>query len=149
LTRPTAGGKAWKIAHIDSAAPTDVAHLGPQARITDIACPSTRLCVALDDGADVLTSTDPTGGPRAWHSARLGFTAPLADLACASVFLCIAADNAGNVGTSTDPTAGARGWTVSRLDPDGYLTSICARPYPRASPATTPGICSSVKDPRA
>jgi hypothetical protein len=123
-THPTGGSSAWKLAHVDKAQPTDVAHLGTQAAIFDISCPTAGLCVALDDGANVLTSTNPTGGASAWKLAHFRFTAQLSDLTCPSVSLCVAVDREGDVVTSTNPTGGASAWTVSQLDRGGYLTSL-------------------------
>jgi hypothetical protein len=91
-----------------------------------ISCPSVALCVAGDAEGNVLTSTDPTGGPGAWkvtyvdHEIEAGSMAvddqaELISIACPSVSLCIASDGAGNVLTSKDPTGGASAWTLRRV----------------------------------
>ncbi|MDQ6778265.1 MAG: hypothetical protein M3071_19065 [Actinomycetota bacterium] len=51
---------------------------------------------------NVLTSTDPTGGTRAWSLARRDRRLALEAVSCPSTSLCLAADEAGRVllGTS-------------------------------------------------
>lgn len=39
---------------------------GGSVQITDIDCVTASQCVAVDNNADVLTSTNPTGGPGDW-----------------------------------------------------------------------------------
>src|SRR5947209_8203969 len=35
--------------------------------VYDVQCPSTSLCVAVDDQGNLLASTDPSGGPGSWR----------------------------------------------------------------------------------
>ena len=86
--------------------------------LTGVACPSTSLCVAVDEAGNVLTSTNPDGGEAAW-STPVGIDGGhrLEAIACPSVSLCVAVDNAGNAIVSTDPTGGAAAWTAARIDP--------------------------------
>jgi hypothetical protein len=123
-TTPAGAAKAWKLARIDNARPTDPHYLGPHADITDVACPTIRLCVVLDDGANVLTSTNPTGGARAWKRVRLRFTAGIFDLSCPTAVMCVAIDGEGDAVTTTDPTGGPGAWTITSLDPLHRLTSL-------------------------
>lgn len=51
----SAGTGAWR--QIDG---------GGTVQITDVDCLSPGLCVAVDNNGDVLTSTNPDGGPRDW-----------------------------------------------------------------------------------
>ena len=44
---------------------------GGSVQLTAAACPRVSRCVAVDNNADVLTSTDPTGGPGAWTFTNL------------------------------------------------------------------------------
>ncbi len=39
--------------------------------ISAVSCPSVSLCVAADQGGNILTSTDPTGGANAWTGATV------------------------------------------------------------------------------
>ena len=83
--------------------------------ITDVSCPSTGLCVAVDGAGDVLGTTDPTGDAGAWAiaaSVAKGFEG----VSCPSSELCVAVGD-GDVATSTDPTGGAGAWSVASLIP--------------------------------
>lgn len=109
-TTPTGAASAWKVAHVDSAA----GGFSSQAAIVGISCPSQSLCVAVDDGGNVLTSTNPTGGPGAW-SAPTYIDNPygqLGGVACPSSGLCVAFDYQGDLLTSTNPAGGASAWSV-------------------------------------
>jgi PQQ-like domain len=123
-TDPTGGSQAWTLTHVDSAQPIDAPYLGHQAAITAVACPTTRLCVAVDNGGNVLSSTNPTAGARAWKLAHLRFATQLYDLACPSVSLCVATDRQGDVVSSVDPTGGAGAWALTHIDEGNNLTSV-------------------------
>jgi hypothetical protein len=84
--------------------------------IDAIACPSTRLCVAVDRAGNVLWSTNPAGGSRTWHAANIDGGNELTGIACPSTGLCVAVDGAGNVATSQNPTGGPTMWTVAKID---------------------------------
>jgi hypothetical protein len=81
-----------------------------------VSCPTAGLCVAVDMEGDVVYSTDPTGGPSAWHTtfvsdpglyvSNVGFYA----VSCPTASLCVATDNQGGIATSTDPTGGPSAW---------------------------------------
>lgn len=124
----------WHYASVDSAARDfDVG-------LTQLACPSSRLCVALDGLGNVFTSTDPTGGARTWHRAHVPYTSPsqfgvgvssvgaagpaATVIACASSRLCIISDGHGNLFTSTRPAAGAGSWKRTLVDPGSFVTSL-------------------------
>lgn len=104
-----------------------LATLGANA-ITGVACPTARLCVAVDGSGHALTSTDPAGGSRAWTLTTVTHVPGgegLVGVACPSASLCVAAGAFGDVVVSHDPGAG-RGatWTDSLIDPQHLLTSI-------------------------
>lgn len=94
----------------------------PFGYFTGVACPSAALCVAVESGGNVVTSTNPTGGPGAWQSA---FVDPGAEgwstiggptVACPSASLCLATNfHSGNVASSTNPTGGAAAWSLASL----------------------------------
>lgn len=121
-TDPTGGRKKWKAAHIDSA--TSINGLFPQASLEDVSCTSGMMCAAVDNGGNVFTSTDPTGGARAWtrHNLNLGYS--LSHIACPSISLCVALGANGNIAWSTNPAAGTSTWTVMQTDPGHTLTSL-------------------------
>ena len=80
------------------------------------------MCVAGDYSGNILTSTDPTGGKRAWTKASAVPGAPfdaLGAVSCPSVSLCVAGDFYGDILTSTEPTGGANAWSSASLDVPG------------------------------
>ncbi|MGP8058695.1 MAG: hypothetical protein ACLP9C_03555 [Acidimicrobiales bacterium] len=87
--------------------------------LTGISCPSVSLCVATDNGGDVFTATDPSGG--VWVGANVAGPFPLGTPACPSTSLCVIPD-VGGVMTSTDPTGGTPAWTQTTLPAPGGAT---------------------------
>lgn len=89
-----------------------------------VSCPSTSLCVAVDNQGNVATSRDPTAGAFAWKlthvdsSFNQSLFSPggLAGLSCPSASLCVAVDGSGNVITSTNPGSGRPTWRLSHVD---------------------------------
>lgn len=93
--------------------------LRPAWRLNSVSCPTTSLCVAVDESGHVLTSTDPAGGAGAWSapvSIDPGNT--LDQVSCPSTSLCVAVDDDGNALVSTDPTGGSSAWKVTKIDPN-------------------------------
>jgi hypothetical protein len=98
-----------------------------------VSCPSTTLCVATDWDGNVITSTDPTGGAKAWSIANVD-SAPhlhaLVGVSCPSPSLCIAPasdSSGGNLAVSTSPAGGAGAWTLDHIDGDLELVGAgCA-----------------------
>jgi hypothetical protein len=84
--------------------------------IDAMACPSTRLCLAVDRSGKVLWSTHPAGGSRTWLAAKVDGGNELTGIACPSTGLCVAVDGAGNVITSQNPTGGQAAWRVVKID---------------------------------
>lgn len=103
------------------AAPVRVDYQAPffGEAVTGVSCPSTSLCVAVDNNGDVVTSTNPTGGAADWTVTYLE-PAALTGLSCPTSGLCVAVDQAGNVITSSDPTGGPAAWTVTPVDGSGF-----------------------------
>jgi len=83
-----------------------------------VSCASAQLCVASDDHAHVLTSTNPTGGASAWVAAAVDGATDgsntLGAVSCPSSSLCVTSGS-GAAGepilTSTNPTGGTSAWT--------------------------------------
>jgi hypothetical protein len=88
-----------------------------------IACPSTRLCVAITAGT-VFTSTDPAGGR--WKIGDIGGSGP-DEVSCPSVHLCVSI-GPGSVAVSTHPAGGARTWRIThqRAFNSGVGSLTCA-----------------------
>lgn len=89
-----------------------------------VSCASADLCVAVS-GEDVVTSTDPTGGPHAW-TLTIGVDpgSYFTDVSCTSASFCAAIDGNGNVLTTSDPTGGADAWAATQLSGTAVLWSI-------------------------
>jgi hypothetical protein len=87
-------------------------------------CPNAAFCAGLA-GGDVLTSSHPSGGRRAWKITNIDGAARLFNLACASASFCLAMDSLGRVVYSTDPAGGAARWHFSAGVPgDANLTAV-------------------------
>jgi hypothetical protein len=108
-TDPTAGSAAWAITQIRPEFPFAG---GPvSVPLTAISCPSTLLCVTGDDfPREIITTTDPGGGPAAWNDGiGIGrrFSADgLISVSCSSTDFCASLGDQG-VYASTDPAGSA------------------------------------------
>ena len=129
-TNPTGGPQAWSTSNIEGVGGS-------------ISCPSTALCVATglhdvhfqtstESGSrpagqqELVTSTDPTGGPTAWSRVSIAGSTELVDVSCASVSLCVALDRGGGVASTTNPTGGAGAWSfVGGFPHLGWQTVSC------------------------
>jgi hypothetical protein len=100
-----------------------------------ISCPSTRLCAAVDDSGNVITSTDPTGGFGTWDATAVDPGAQLYGVSCPANNLCVAVDNHGDVLTTSDPSGGAAAWQKAALP---NATMLGLTPQAVSCPA---GLC--------
>ncbi len=92
--------------------------------INGVSCPSVSLCIAVDGGGNVLSSSDPTGGRAAWSLNQV-VSGPISAVSCPTAAFCAAVSSL-MVLTSTDPVGGASAWHAATVD-DRALTSIsCA-----------------------
>jgi hypothetical protein len=145
-TNPSEGAGSWHKDKIDfsschNPAPYVLCHdVGPvdQASLSAISCPSTSLCVAGDWLGNLLTTTDPTGGIKAWGTAYVdsltvaapiasGVQAAIVGVSCPTASFCVANDESGAALTAQAPTGGASAWKLSRATP-----SITAAPSPQS-----------------
>lgn len=123
-TEPAGGSEQWKRTHVDRAPPLDETS-GTQASLSSVSCTSGMLCAAADNGGDVVTSINPTGGARAWTTQNLNLGYPLSQIQCPSIQLCVAIGGQdGDVVWSTDPTGPATTWHVTTIDPGNIVTSL-------------------------
>jgi List-Bact-rpt repeat protein len=108
-TDPTGGANAWTLTP-----------MGPDA-FASVSCPSATLCVGAGlesaaagsvAAAEVLASTNPTGGASAWTAAEVDPGQDVQAVSCISTTLCYAFDTAGNLLTSGDPQDGPSAWTL-------------------------------------
>src|SRR3989442_15439772 len=99
--------------------------------LSDVSCPSSGLCFAVDNAGNLVASSNPTGGVAAWTVTRVDGSNSLFGVSCPSGGFCAVADNAGNVVTSSNPTGGAAAWTVTK-DDSGALQGVgCRSPRQR------------------
>ena len=115
-TNPGGAASVWSAATLNTSG------------LRGVSCPTTTLCVAVDDAGNVLTSINPTAGPSAWRIAHIEKTPDALPnaISCPSASLCVAVDNAGNAITSTNPTGGPAAWTSSRVSQGANLAVSCA-----------------------
>jgi hypothetical protein len=109
---PLGGASAWAI----TALPVTGSPLSA------ISCASPRLCVAVSEGGQVFTSTNPAGGAIAWKGASVDVLRQATALSCPRVRFCVALEGV-NVVVSTNPTR-ARSWRVIPVSTNGALRSI-------------------------
>lgn len=124
-TIPNGGQKDWSTpVQIDSVAATAGSYVG----LAGISCPTTKLCVAVDNSPNggVLVSTNPTGGASTWRRARLGTGAQLTSVSCPSSKLCVV--SGAKTYYSTNPRGYKSYWTQSQSAPsDGTFAAVgCA-----------------------
>jgi hypothetical protein len=101
-------------------------------------------CVAVDWAGNVLTSSDPTGGAKAWtitdvdgpNNQPVSDRPTLADISCPALSLCVTVDAVGNVIVGTHPTAANN----RDANVDGYVR-LCGGPVPGRCYIDTIGFC--------
>jgi hypothetical protein len=97
---------------------------GVPSEISGESCPDSDLCVAVTFTGDVLTSTDPTGGPSAWAVSDVDGAVGIDAVSCPGTDLCVAVDGEGDVLTSTDPGASGVGtWIITSVGWSGVSIS--------------------------
>ncbi len=111
----------------------------PPINVSSISCPTTTMCVGVGaetklkynctattcesvrGGAkvirEILTSTDPTGGPEAWKVTRLRGKEPLYSVSCPTTKECVALSRKGAVLSSSNPLGGAKAWKSADIYP--------------------------------
>jgi hypothetical protein len=113
-TNPAGGGRAWRRALVDVVPGPH----GGGGLVYAVSCPSAHLCVAGDGRGEVLTSTDPTGGPAAWHiGGQIGQKTSLHALSCPTTTMCVAINESEEALVSVDPTGGPSAWSATPLAP--------------------------------
>jgi hypothetical protein len=92
-----------------------------------IACPSSRLCVAVGAKGTVLTATRPAGGTRAWHHRLRVGKAALLGVTCASRSLSVLFNATGSTWRSSEPAARRAGaWRGAGLHDQSLTAVSCA-----------------------
>jgi hypothetical protein len=86
-----------------------------------VSCASTSFCAVVTEGGDVLTSTDPMGGPAAWARTPVAEgSASLLAISCPTPQLCVVGGEykdglSGWIGASTSPRGGSSSWSGAVL----------------------------------
>jgi hypothetical protein len=115
---------------------------GVPATLRDISCPTAQFCAAVDWNNDVISSTDPGGGPGAW-TASLIDSGPAADgglkaVSCPTSQFCAAVIPRGGVIASSAPAGGQGTWSgPAQIDPNHDLTDVSC---------PSPSLCVAVDD---
>jgi hypothetical protein len=90
-----------------------------------VSCASPSLCIVVDTLGQVISSTNPTGGPAAWSVVKIvNSQAGLGAVSCPSASLCVATANIPAnepqvLFVSSHPAAGRRAWRRVRVDTGG------------------------------
>ncbi len=108
-----------------------------QGAFLDLDCPHSKLCVAVDQAGDVVTTTNPTGPPSEWNLANV-FDRTLRAVSCSPNSVCVAVtDNecppntvcpavieAGAVVATREPTGGSAAWSAATISGAGNLRDV-------------------------
>jgi hypothetical protein len=133
-TAPGLDAKDWtRPTRVDASTQPGGGYVGFSA----IACPSTKLCVAVDNDVNgqIAYTSNPAGPAKDWKLVSLGQSVTLDAVACASVNLCIVGGSERLY--STDPTGPAAAWTV-----DGTLAGTSSNVASFSCPS--PKLCLGV-----
>src|SRR5204862_3926771 len=90
--------------------------------LTGVSCPSSSLCVAVDDAGNAVTSRNPSSGlAAAWIVTAIDTAnnegIRLNAVSCPTGSFCAAVDASGNLLTTTRPTLAAAGtWQRANID---------------------------------
>ena len=110
---PAGGAKYWsRPLRVDTtAASGGTTAQDGYAGFSGISCPTTTLCVAVDNAGQVITSTNPTGGATSdWTITALPNSPSLTSVSCFTAALCVIGGSQRYV--STTPTGAASAWTA-------------------------------------
>jgi hypothetical protein len=117
---PAGGAAAWSRAAVDPGVDISCSRYNVSCglSLTGVACPSTHLCVAVDDEGNALISRNPIGGAAAWTVTNIDPEAAsaygLTALSCPKVSLCVSADGYdGDALSATQPSGGSGAWTIT------------------------------------
>jgi hypothetical protein len=125
-TDPGAGASSWTA--------TPAPGIDP---VSALACPSTTLCVGVDQPGNIVTSTDPTAGGASFVASTPPSGAnSIVGIGCENAGACVAGLSNGTIISSEDPAAGGSSYVHSRvLDPAGFATRL-------ANPVACPPFAS-------
>jgi hypothetical protein len=111
-TTPTTIPAATTVtASVDTAGWREANFPSEENGIVAVSCPSSGLCVAVDNGGRAFVSTDPSGGSTSdWKmSAIAGASSGFSGVSCPDIKLCVGIAG-GTILSTTDPTGSASKW---------------------------------------
>lgn len=91
----TGTGSAWHLTAVSGSRPGQAGNI--HLALHAISCVLPSLCVAADIAGHVVSSTNPTGGRRAWRRQDVDGTTSLTGVSCPTAKLCLAVDSAGQM----------------------------------------------------
>jgi hypothetical protein len=90
--------------------------------LQSISCPTTTLCVAVDDVGQIVSSSRPSGGR--WKAVRVDGRHLISAVSCPSRSFCVAVDDRGAVLISSRPGGGKSAWKSTPVDHRRRLTGV-------------------------
>ena len=109
-------------AHFKWTGPEPISNGGEFAAIS---CSPSGFCGAVDNNGDVVTSSNPAGGPSTWTTTNIVSDIGLDGISCPTAQFCAATDGlSGDVIVSTDPPGGSSAWQAIAIPTGGVLSGI-------------------------
>jgi hypothetical protein len=104
---------------------TDPEPISNGGEFAGVSCAPSGFCAAVNDNGDVVTSSNPAGGPSTWTTTSLVSDIGLAGISCPTAQFCAATDDlSGDVIVSSDPAGGAGAWQTIALPTGGTLQAV-------------------------
>jgi hypothetical protein len=104
-----AGGAAWSFASVAGTGPVPAAH------VLDVSCTGNRLCVALDDAGNALSTSLPLSTLERWQSTPVTPGLALNDVSCTPSGFCAAVGVDSWMATTSQPTGAGAAWSTKDL----------------------------------
>ncbi|HEV7772874.1 MAG TPA: hypothetical protein VGO48_06265 [Conexibacter sp.] len=104
-----AASSAWSFASVPGTGPAPAAH------VLDVSCAGNRLCVALDDAGNALSSTLPLSTLGSWQWTPVSPGRALNDVSCTASGFCAAVGDDSWTATTSQPTGAGAAWSVKDL----------------------------------
>lgn len=125
-----AASSTWSFSPLPRTGPAPAAH------VLDVSCASNRLCVALDDAGNALSTTLPASTIASWQSTPVSPGLALDDISCTRSGFCAAVGDDSWTATTSQPAGAGAAWSVTDLQlfsdsdsghrPDELLAVGCA-----------------------
>jgi hypothetical protein len=109
LASAVAGAATWSFASVPGTGPAPAAH------VLDVSCAGNRLCVALDDAGEALSTALPLGTPGSWQATPVSPGRALDDVSCTASGFCAAVGVDSWTATTSQPVGAGAAWSVKDL----------------------------------